>query len=215
MLSRKPREGSALEPPKLTLESSFTLKQLFNEPPVYDELCFYCSEGARCSNHDNPQLRLQMEQQSHTNIMESLLEEIFDNEIIKKENVNVNMLIAVNNLEEKRRKKPQSDKKSARNVIIKEGTKKNRASMINEDSEVQIQQARAIVLDEHNNDFTTKVVSKDIEQEMEDKRKRTVPVIINENKLKPGKIVEKSFVKDMGKHSTSTPEPAELRASTA
>ncbi|EFO21694.1 hypothetical protein LOAG_06792 [Loa loa] len=52
------------------------IADLFYEPFVYDELCFYCIEGASCPYHEIPQERIQVQQKDNIS-MDYVLDEIF------------------------------------------------------------------------------------------------------------------------------------------
>uniref|UniRef100_A0A8R1XMC2 C2H2-type domain-containing protein n=1 Tax=Onchocerca volvulus TaxID=6282 RepID=A0A8R1XMC2_ONCVO len=56
-----------------------SISDLFYEPSSYDELCFYCIEGACCPYHEIPQPRMQVQQKEGCNAvsMNSVLDEIF------------------------------------------------------------------------------------------------------------------------------------------
>ncbi|MCP9262380.1 Zinc finger protein [Dirofilaria immitis] len=61
---------------KLSHGISESIINLFYEPFSYDELCFYCTEGACCPYHEIPQPRIRVEQKEGTS-MDYVLNEIF------------------------------------------------------------------------------------------------------------------------------------------
>ncbi|KAK6102791.1 Zinc finger C2H2 type family protein [Brugia pahangi] len=65
---------------KLSHQIAPSIADLFYEPSDYDELCFYCVEGACCPHHEIPQPRVRIQHKKGTNPTKSVdyvLDEIF------------------------------------------------------------------------------------------------------------------------------------------